>query len=97
MRFNEFPRVAATLDPQAIPAADVILFQCKAYVNEAAARSVRHLVTGATVAQLGDSYPSALYNSARFGPGRVDGGDRARSPRVDRRSGAQTDRPTRAG
>ena len=36
-------RVAATLDPQAMDAADVVLFQCKAYANEAAAKSVRHL------------------------------------------------------
>ena len=41
-------RVAATVDPRSIAAADVILFQCKAYANEAAARSVRHLVTGST-------------------------------------------------
>jgi 2-dehydropantoate 2-reductase len=42
-------RVAATVEPQAVAAADVILFQCKAYANEAAARSVAHLVAESTV------------------------------------------------
>ena len=57
-------RLAATLDPQAIPAADVVLFQCKAYANEAAARSVRHLVTGATVAI---SFQNGLGNEETLG------------------------------
>ena len=34
--------------PAAITAADVVLFQCKAFANEAAARSVQHLF-GVTV------------------------------------------------
>ena len=42
-------RVPATTDPQSLRAADVVLFQCKAFSNEAAARSVRHLVSGSTV------------------------------------------------
>jgi 2-dehydropantoate 2-reductase len=42
-------RVKATVDPQTIAAADVVLFQCKAFANEAAARSVCHLVKGSTV------------------------------------------------
>ena len=43
-------RLAATTDPRTVGAADVVLFQCKAFANDDAARSVRHLVTGATVA-----------------------------------------------
>lgn len=37
-------RVKATTDPRAVAAADVVLFQCKAFANETAARSVAHLV-----------------------------------------------------
>jgi len=43
-------RVKATTDPGGIAAADVVLFQCKAFANDEAARSVRHLVTGPTAA-----------------------------------------------
>jgi 2-dehydropantoate 2-reductase len=43
-------RVAATADPTSVRAADVVLFQCKAFANEAAARSVLHLFDGPTVA-----------------------------------------------
>ncbi|HXX82736.1 MAG TPA: ketopantoate reductase family protein [Casimicrobiaceae bacterium] len=43
-------RVKATLDPQSVSEADVVLFQCKAFANETAARSVRHLFRGETVA-----------------------------------------------
>lgn len=43
-------RLGATHDPESIDAADVVLFQCKAFANEAAARSVRHLMQGDTVA-----------------------------------------------
>ncbi|MFM8988966.1 MAG: ketopantoate reductase family protein, partial [Alphaproteobacteria bacterium] len=35
--------LSATTRADAIGAADVVLFQCKAYANEAAAASVRHL------------------------------------------------------
>jgi len=42
--------VKATTDAREIEAADVVLFQCKAFVNETAARSVKHLFDGATVA-----------------------------------------------
>ena len=45
-------------------AADVVLFQCKAYANEAAARSVRHLVTGATVVI---SFQNGLGNEETLG------------------------------
>ena len=41
-------RVKATTDPRGIAAADVVLFQCKAFANDDAARSVRHLVAGST-------------------------------------------------
>jgi 2-dehydropantoate 2-reductase len=42
--------VGATTDATEIAAADVVLFQCKAFANEAAAASVKHLLTGRTVA-----------------------------------------------
>jgi 2-dehydropantoate 2-reductase len=42
--------VKATTDAREIEAADVVLFQCKAFANETAARSVKHLFGGATVA-----------------------------------------------
>jgi 2-dehydropantoate 2-reductase len=42
--------VKATTDARAIESADVVLFQCKAFANEAAARSVAHLFQGPTVA-----------------------------------------------
>jgi len=43
-------RVRATLDPQSVSQADVVLFQCKAFANDSAARSVRHLFGGEAVA-----------------------------------------------
>jgi 2-dehydropantoate 2-reductase len=43
-------KVGATTDAAEIRQADVVLFQCKAFANEAAARSVKHLFGGATVA-----------------------------------------------
>jgi len=42
--------VKATTDAAEVKGADVVLFQCKAFANEAAANSVRHLFGGATVA-----------------------------------------------
>jgi 2-dehydropantoate 2-reductase len=42
--------VGATTDASEIRACDVVLFQCKAFANEAAATSVRHLFAGGTVA-----------------------------------------------
>lgn len=57
-------RIAATLDPGAVPAADVVLFQCKAFANEAAARAVRHLFTGTTVAI---SFQNGLGNEETLG------------------------------
>jgi 2-dehydropantoate 2-reductase len=41
-------RLRATADPASLGAADIVLFQCKAYANEAAARSVAHVVGPAT-------------------------------------------------
>ncbi len=42
--------IKATADARTIHAADVVLFQSKAFANEAAAHSVKHLFGGATVA-----------------------------------------------
>jgi 2-dehydropantoate 2-reductase len=42
-------RLRATTDPSSLREADVVLFQCKAFANEAAARSVLHIVHGSTV------------------------------------------------
>jgi 2-dehydropantoate 2-reductase len=42
--------VGATIDAGEIDGCDVVLFQCKAFANEAAAASVRHLFGGGTVA-----------------------------------------------
>ena len=43
-------KVKATTDAAEIEQADVVLFQCKAFANTAAANSVKHLFGGATVA-----------------------------------------------
>ena len=43
-------RIGATTDASDVKSADVVLFQCKAFANEAAARSVTHLFVGTTVA-----------------------------------------------
>jgi 2-dehydropantoate 2-reductase len=42
--------LGATTDASEIAGADVVFFQCKAFANQAAATSVRHLFTGGTVA-----------------------------------------------
>lgn len=42
--------VKATADASEIRDADIVLFQCKAFANEAAARGVKHLFKGKTVA-----------------------------------------------
>jgi 2-dehydropantoate 2-reductase len=57
-------RLAATRDPQSVAAADVVLFQCKAFANEAAARSVKHLVKGSTVVI---SFQNGLGNEETLG------------------------------
>jgi 2-dehydropantoate 2-reductase len=43
-------KVKATTDPADVKAADVALFQCKAFANAAAAKRVKHLFGGDTVA-----------------------------------------------
>jgi 2-dehydropantoate 2-reductase len=43
-------KVGATTNAAEVRSADVVLFQCKAFANEAAARSVKHLFGGATIA-----------------------------------------------
>jgi 2-dehydropantoate 2-reductase len=43
-------KIRATTDATEIKSADVVLFQCKAFANEAAANSVKHLFGGPTVA-----------------------------------------------
>ena len=42
--------IKATGDAGAVKAADVVLFQCKAFANEAAAKAAKHLFKGQTVA-----------------------------------------------
>jgi 2-dehydropantoate 2-reductase len=43
-------KIRATTDASEIKSADVVLFQCKAFANEAAANSVKHLFGGPAVA-----------------------------------------------
>jgi 2-dehydropantoate 2-reductase len=57
-------RVAATLDPQTLTSADVVLFQCKAFANEAAAHSVRHVVKASTAVI---SFQNGLGNEETLG------------------------------
>lgn len=47
---DRFVPIKATTDASTIAAADVVQFQCKAFANTAAARAVKHLFTGETVA-----------------------------------------------
>lgn len=93
-------QVKATADPAAIPAADVVLFQCKAFANRAAAGSVKHLF-GAGAAAI--SFQNGLGNEealgAVLGAGNVLGGLTAQaglveSPGVVRNFG---DLPTHIG
>ena len=71
-------RIPATGDPATIDRTDVMLFQCKAHATRDAARSVRHLATGATVAV---SFQNGLGNEAvlmeELGADRVLGGNTA--------------------
>jgi 2-dehydropantoate 2-reductase len=57
-------RINATTDAQSVRVADVVLFQCKAFANESAARSVRHLFNGSTVAI---SFQNGLGNEETLG------------------------------
>jgi 2-dehydropantoate 2-reductase len=86
--------IKATTDARAIESADVVLFQCKAFANEAAARSVAHLFQGPTVAV---SFQNGLGNeqvlAGILGAERVLGGLTAQaglveSPGVVRNFGA---------
>ena len=57
-------RVRATTDPRSLGAADIILFQCKAFANEAAAQSVRHVVKASTAVI---SFQNGLGNEEALG------------------------------
>lgn len=93
-------RVKATTEPAGIKEADVVLFQCKSFANNAAARSVRHLFGGGAVAI---SFQNGLGNEEALGsvlgPENVLGGLTAQAglveaPGVVRNSG---DLPTYVG
>ena len=57
-------KVKATTDASEVRTADVVLFQCKAFANEAAAKSARHLFGGTTVAI---SFQNGLGNEQALG------------------------------
>ena len=57
-------KVNATTDASEIKSADVVLFQCKAFANAAAANSVKHLFGGATAAI---SFQNGLGNEQALG------------------------------
>jgi 2-dehydropantoate 2-reductase len=59
-----FIPVAATSNAADVTYADVVLFQCKAYMNEVAASSVRHLFGQGTI---GISFQNGLGNEQRLG------------------------------
>ena len=67
--------IKATTDAGTVRQADVVLFQCKAFANPAAARSAKHLFTGNTAAI---SFQNGLGNEATLeaglGKGTVIGG-----------------------
>jgi 2-dehydropantoate 2-reductase len=56
--------IKATSDPGEVRAADVVLFQCKAFVNPAAARGVKHLFGAGAVAI---SFQNGLGNEETLG------------------------------
>jgi 2-dehydropantoate 2-reductase len=76
--------VEATTDAGEIRACDVVLFQCKAFTNEAAAASVRHLFGGGTIAV---SFQNGLGNeevlAGVLGAGNVLGGLTAQAGTVE--------------
>jgi 2-dehydropantoate 2-reductase len=57
-------RVEATIDPTTISAADIVLFQCKAFANPIAAPAVRHLMAEHTVVI---SFQNGLGNEEMLG------------------------------
>jgi 2-dehydropantoate 2-reductase len=77
-------RLRATGDAATLEAADVVLFQCKAFASEAAATSVKHLFDGPTVAV---SFQNGLGNEETLarvlGAGRVLGGLTAQAGLVE--------------
>ncbi len=81
---DRFIPIKATSEPREIRSADVVLFQCKAFANEAAARSVRHLFIGQTAAI---SFQNGLGNEATLeailGKGTVIGGLTAQAGLVE--------------
>lgn len=76
--------VKATADPSRVEEADIVLFQCKAFANEAAARSVEHLFGRGAVAV---SFQNGLGNEeglgAVLGPENVLGGLTAQAGLVE--------------
>jgi len=76
--------IKATTNGGDIEASDIVLFQCKASANEAAAKSVRHLFTGTTVAV---SFQNGLGNEEELaqvlGEGAVLGGLTAQAGLVE--------------
>jgi 2-dehydropantoate 2-reductase len=56
--------IKATSDARTIEAADVVLFQCKSFANETAAKDVKHLFSGRTVAI---SFQNGLGNEEALG------------------------------
>jgi 2-dehydropantoate 2-reductase len=56
--------IRATGDAGTIEAADIVLFQCKSFANETAAKAVRHLFAGRTVAI---SFQNGLGNEEALG------------------------------
>lgn len=77
-------KLAATTDPVSVKSADVVLFQCKAFANPAAAASVKHLFKGPAVAI---SFQNGLGNEEALarvlGADRVLGGLTAQAGRVE--------------
>ncbi|MEO8741305.1 MAG: 2-dehydropantoate 2-reductase [Casimicrobiaceae bacterium] len=61
---NRTVRVRATTDPHSVTGADIVLFQCKAHANDAAARSVRHLIKESTAVI---SFQNGLGNEESLG------------------------------
>lgn len=59
-------KIKATSDARSIAKADVVLVQCKAYANEAAAESIRHLF-GADGSTVAISFQNGLGNEERIG------------------------------
>lgn len=76
--------IEATTDTGEVNRADVVLFQCKAFANDAAARAAKHLFTGDTVAI---SFQNGLGNEAKLesilGKGKVVAGLTAQAGLVE--------------